>query len=248
MVTGLLFVAIAVLWVVYLAPWGSKRNRSWVNLDNDSLSSFNASVQLVRDCSAENVDSDYAVSSPLIRRAAKYDIRRARQVAAQRRRIGLLGNLLIFIATIILPFFTSLSHWLTLGGFLVLVAWLALSRYSVCAMDRVSKRILERVELIGEEPTIVIDEAELSAERDSAERSIRLRLEDTLDTLLAPIPVTPTTYVSKPLLPRSVRTVDLSAPMAPQRPVTSQRPEVQTIFTDEETEILDASLPKAVGE
>lgn len=248
MITGLIFAAIAILWAAYLVPRGTRRDRGWVKLDDDSMSNFNASIQLVRDCSSGDSESEYQVSTPLIRRAVKYEIRRGKQVAARRRRVGLIGNTLIFIATIVLPFFTSFSHWITLGGALVLIAWLALSRYSVCAMDRVSKRILARCELIGDEPTVVIEESELNRGRDSGERSIRIRLEETLDSLLAPIPVTPTTYVSKPLLPRSVRTVDLSAPMVEQKPVTSARPDVKTIFDDEETEILDNDLPRAVGE
>ena len=50
---------------------------------------------------------------------------------------------------------------------------------------------------------------------------------ESLGSLWDPIPVTPTTYVSRPLLPRSVRTIDLAAPVASSElgvPVTAERP------------------------
>ena len=76
------------------------------------------------------------------------------------------------------------------------------------------------------------------------ERSVEITgpVSDTLGSLWDPIPVTPTTYVSRPLLPRSVRTIDLSAPVASSelRPVIAERPAERV--SDED------GLPRAVGE
>lgn len=244
MMTGLLFGLIAVLWVAYLVPWGSRRDRGWVRLDEDSVLHFNNSMRLVRDCAAkQKADETYPVSTPLTRRAVRYEVWRAKRVAAKRRRLGLLLSFVFFVLASVLPFFTVLSHWFTLVGVGVIVGWLGLTRYSVKALDNVCKRALARAELVVDEPTIVVVAA-AEPEPDSNERLIELSLTDSIGSLLDPIPVTPTTYMSKPLLPRSVRTIDLSAPMVPQRPVTAEPP------AKDQPALIEVvkDLPRAVGE
>lgn len=244
MMTGLVFGLIAVLWVAYLVPWGSRRDRGWVRLDEDSVLHFNNSIRLVRDCAAnQKSEETYSVSTPLTRRAVRYEVWRAKRIAARRRRAGLLFSLIFLILAVVLPFVSALSHWFTLVGVGVFIGWIGLMRYSVKALDNVCKRALARAELVVEEPTIVFVAA-TEPEIEANERMIELSLTDTIGSLLEPIPVTPTTYMSKPLLPRSVRTIDLSAPMVPQRPVTAEPP------AKDQPALIEVvkDLPHAVGE
>ena len=77
-------------------------------------------------------------------------------------------------------------------------------------------------------------------EVDETERSVQIseQLTEQLVSLWDPIPITPTTYISRPLLPRSVRTIDLSAPVA-----SSELRLPVSIYADETED-----MPRAVGE
>ena len=76
----------------------------------------------------------------------------------------------------------------------------------------------------------------------------------TTGALWEPIPVTPATYVSQPLLPRTVRTIDLSAPVAASAPVvpTADNPAEavqEKDASDEHTaDIIAEFRPRAIGE
>ena len=118
-------------------------------------------------------------------------------------------------------------------------------------LDRMLEAEREELMFGDEEMTIVIgdpshtarDEAEPKTE---TERSIDLAgsIGESLGSLWDPIPVTPTTYVSRPLLPRSVRTIDLAAPVASSElrvPVTAEQPGADDGPVQDE-------LPRAVGE
>ncbi len=242
MLTGLIFGIIVILWVIYLVPLATFRDKdAWDRVDPATLATVGESMHVVRDCSAEIElsDSGAEISTPLQRRAARFQVRRANQIAQRRRRIAFLVNSIVLLATIIVPFFAPISHWLTFGGVLLFIAGLALSAYSVQTMRRASNRRLAEIAAASDEETQIIDVEEQTL--DSTERSIDLTDElENIESLLAPIPVTPSTYISKPLLPRSVRTIDLAAPLPPQRPVTADRPGQPAVE--------DHDLPKAVGE
>lgn len=241
MLTGLIFGIIVILWVIYLVPRSTLGGgRSSHRIDPDALGSVGESMQVVRDCriSDELPDSGFSVSTPLQRRAARFEIKRANQVAQQRRRIGFIANSLILLTTIILPFFFPISHWLTLGGVVLFAAGIALSAYSVKTMRKATKRQLDEIAGANDEHTLVIEVSEPAL--DSSERSINLTEQlENIDSLLAPLPVTPSTYISQPLLPRSVRTIDLSAPLPQQSPVTVEVPEPDHSAQER---------PRAVGE
>ena len=65
-------------------------------------------------------------------------------------------------------------------------------------------------------------------------------------SLWEPIPITAPTYMSRPLAPRTVRTIDLSAPVPSGSgvPVTADAPE----GADYRLEAEEPGRPRAVGE
>ena len=86
---------------------------------------------------------------------------------------------------------------------------------------------LADIELSDDEETISIALPDTSLGQDDllAEHELSIEISGPVPTmsLWDPIPVTPITYVSRPLTPRTVRTIDLTAPntAGPVAPVTA---------------------------
>ena len=252
MLTGVIFGAIVIAWIVYLVPYFLSRREDDSQIDQQSIDQFADSMHVVRRSGEITpgflVDSGAPVSTPLTRRAARHHLRQATRTAVRRRRRGLLVHLVLAVLGVVAPFVLPISHWWTALPVGLLVGWLILSRISVVTLDRMLRADRAEVAFGDEEPTVVIQVTnhEETVVLGETERSIELTgpIQDTLGSLWDPIPVTPTTYVSRPLLPRSVRTIDLSAPVASSElgvPVTAQRPPLA-----EQPEL--PNMPRAVGE
>lgn len=251
MLAGVIFGIIAIAWIAYLVPYFLARRAQDSTIDDAVIDQFAESMHLVRRSGESTpgflVDSGAEVSTPHTRRAARYNLRRASRIALRRRRRGLLVNLLLVAVGVAVPFFLPISHWWTAAPVGLLVGWLVLSRVSVHTVNRMLAADRAQATFGDEEPTIVIAEAideDTVSVVPETERSVEIAgpAHGSLGSLWDPIPVTPTTYVSRPLLPRSVRTIDLSAPVSASElrlPVTAERPVEQTIR--------DAELPPAVG-
>lgn len=148
-----------------------------------------------------------------------------------------------------LPFVLPISHWWTALPVGMLFGWVLLSRLSVVTLNRMLDDERAEIGSGDEEPTIVIGETEqqeTTVVSTKTERSVEIAgpVGETLGSLWDPIPVTPTTYVSRPLLPRSVRTIDLSAPVASAEmrvPVTAEA-------AGPDERVQRPGLPRAVGE
>lgn len=233
MLTGIVFGIIVIMWIAYLVPWMLSQRVPDISADPAVLKNFVKSMTIVRkgdEASADFlVDSGADISTPLMRRAARYHVDRAVKTAIKRRRQGLFIHLILLVVGIVVPFVTSLSHlWTILPG-CMLVLWMVLSRISVVTMRQMVKRRYREIAQIDDEMTVVIQtDKDQPSDIAETERNIEItdQLVDTLGSLWEPIPVTPTTYLSRPLLPRSVRTIDLSAPVASSElhvPVTVER-------------------------
>lgn len=247
---GVIFGVIVIAWIAFLVPDLLSRKGDPGLLDQQTIDQFAESMQVVRrsDQAAPGflTDSGARVSTPLTRRAAKRDLRAAAKVSVRRRRVGLLAHLVLLVVGVVVPFIAPISHWWTALPGAMLVGWLAISRYSVVSVQRMLDERRREIDFAGDEDTIVItaDAPQESVQfATETERSIEITgpIGETLGSLWDPIPVTPTTYVSRPLLPRSVRTIDLAAPVASNElrvPVTADQPAL----------IADDELPRAVGE
>ena len=268
--TGLIWLAIVAGWLVYLVP------RFLLHKDVDASPKLAAArdalaapMHLVRrgsnDDFAELTDPELEISTPLQRESVAFQAHRAAVIATKRRRSGLLGSLAVVIAGVALAVFTSAPWWLSLVGVGVLVVFVVLSRISVHTVNAMIDEKLADADQDWAEETITVCEVDLTHVHDeNTEISIRLNLPvaATIGDLWEPIAVTPPTYVSKPLVPRSVRTIDLSGTLdpvsQPKLPVTAEHPQGEGVAGQQAAQVNESvehddhgdegELPRAVGE
>ncbi len=239
--TGLIFTAIAIAWLAYLVPHFVRRRDDESVADVDPADRFADSMRIIRNGTAPLLDQDleriptYEVSTPSTRRAAIRDLHRQEMVAAARRRRVLLV-LLAALSLVVGLCAVGITPWWALGipGGL-LVAFVVGARVSGGG-DRGSPRPTSRQRRTGSnEATSFLRRADL-AKRAPATAATTAETRTGADAgraggaLWDPVPITKPTYVSKPLAPRTVRTIDLSGPAVaptarPQVPVTADPPE-----------------------
>lgn len=250
---GLIFGAVAACWLIYLVPMLLSRRDHGITDEIEPGEPFSASVTIVRrGTPLDTAENGIAVvSTPFNRRAALRELADLDRSAARRRRAVVLLLLLIASATTVLAGF-SLVPWWTLavpGG--LLAAFLVVARFSVARMRR---KLDARARVIRggdvDEETVAIELWEAS-EEDEAAHSVELSgpIEVT-GSLWDPIPITTPTYVSRPLAPRTVRTIDLSAPIASGSsvPVTADAPDERLDSDQSSASAADAPRPWAAGE
>lgn len=222
--TGLIFGVIAAAWLIYLVPLFLNRRDNGLLDEVEPGEPFTATVTIVRRgetlASAENGAA--IVSTPLNRRAALRELADLDREAARRRR-RVLGFLVL--VTMIVSVFAGLglvAWWNAAvpGG--LIVAFLAVARFSVRAMRRnldARARDIRGRDATEETVAIPVIDDELAVHEQTVELQAPVEV---TGSLWDPIPITTPTYVQKPLAPRTVRTIDLTAPIpAVTMPVTA---------------------------
>jgi len=236
--TGVIFGAIAIAWLAYLVPhFVRKRDDEAVVDADDPAERFAQSMRVVQHGTAPLLDQDlseigtYEVSTPLTRRAAVADLRRLDTVAALRRRRVLLGLLAALSLVVGLAGAQLIPWWTTAipGGLLAL--FFGVSRFSVIAMRRSLDARYADIMRGGDEVTVFINRAKIKKDTKAADKAVEeapaeSEAKPVAGALWDPVPITVPTYVSKPLAPRTVRTIDLSGPAVTstatiQHPVTA---------------------------
>jgi hypothetical protein len=215
--TGLIFAGIAIAWLAYLVPHFVRRRDGEPDVDDDAVDPFSESVRILRHGTAPLLDQDLAelrefeVSTPVTRRAAIADLRRLERVAASRRRRVLSALFAILCAVISVCSMSWLPWWtVAVPGGLVLL-FVVVSRFSVRAMRRDLDARYVAIARGSDEQTVLISRKDAVAEAKGKVKA-RSKDSDARPGLWDPLPITVPTYVSKPLAPRTVRTIDLSAP------------------------------------
>jgi hypothetical protein len=214
--TGVIFAAIALAWLAYLVPHFVRRRDDDEELDvSDPADRFSDSMRIVRHGTAPLLDHDleeiapFEVSTPQTRRAAIKDLRRLEQLAATRRSRVLLSLLAVlsgvvgFCAVHLVPWWSTAIP----GGLLVI--FVVVARISVWMMRRNLDARYREINDGSAESTIFLSRKDFPAE---ARRPKAKSESSNPGALWDPIPITMPTYVSKPLAPRTVRTIDLSGP------------------------------------
>jgi hypothetical protein len=231
--TGIIFAAIAIAWLAYLVPHFVRRpENELVEEPVGPAEQFADSMRIVRRGRAPLLNQDlteiaaYEVSTPMTRRAAVNDLRRLEQLAASRRRRVLLVLVGVLSVTVVLAV-TGLAPWWLLavpGG--LLAAFVTLARFSVRAMRRDLDARYREIRQGGEESTVLIRRREAAPASPAVAAPAALKA--TTGAFWDSVPITQPTYVSKPLAPRTVRTIDLSGAAvmasAPTGPVTADAP------------------------
>lgn len=219
--TGVIFGVIAAAWLVYLVPYYLRRRGDASADEVDPAAPFSATVTIVRrgHSLAEADEGTAVVSTPLTRRAALYELAQTERRAAARRRRVLLVLVVALLAVSVPAALGYLLWWAPIIPAGLLGLFVVVARFSVRAMRRDLDERARRLHYCGDEQTVAI--AVLSERDAPAEASVELTAPvNRPGSLWDPIPITAPTYVSKPLAPRTVRTIDLSAPV----PVTSALP------------------------
>lgn len=223
--TGLIFAAIAAAWLAYLIPTYLRRRSPAIEAP-EITERFADSMRIIRSGAAPLVDVDGSeiaaveVSTPLTRRAAITELCRLERNAAARRRRVLVFLAMALTAVIGVCAFELISWvWVAIPGG-VLLGFFVIARFSVRAMRRHLDDRFERVNAGGDEQTILMRHADLEAamprrSRRTSQQSLALPVapeRSSTQVLWDPLPIALPTYVSKPLAPRTVRTIDLSGP------------------------------------
>jgi hypothetical protein len=221
--TGLIFGAIAAAWLIYLVPYFLRHRGEEILDDVDPAIPFTATVTIVRsgDSLAQADPGAADISTPLTRRAKLRELRMLDIQAAQRRLRVLIFLLAAQVIVAGLAAFGVGAWWGALVPLGLIVAFLVVARFSVRVMRADLDRRAAAIRVGAVEETVALSLTDLDAA--AHEHSIELSLPiQPVGSLWDPIPITRPTYVSTPLAPRTVRTIDLSAPIvAPSVPVTA---------------------------
>jgi hypothetical protein len=239
--TGVIFAAIAIAWLAYLVPhFVRRRDDDELLQESDPAHRFSDSMRIVRHGTAPLLDQDleeiasFEVSTPQTRRAALNDLRRREHFAAARRRRVLLV-LMVALSAVIGLCATHLIPWWSAaipGGLLLI--FVVVARISVRVMLRGLDARYREIRQGNNESTIFLsrkDFAKLGAAAHPASGAADVAAKPGI--LWDPIPITVPTYVSKPLAPRTVRTIDLSGPGASssardEGPITADAPDSES--------------------
>ena len=231
----MIFAAIAVAWLAYLVPHLVRRRDDEELDDSDPADRFSESMRIVWHGTAPLLDHDleeiapFEVSTPQTRRAAINDLRRLEGLASARRRRVLLGLMAVLSGVIGLCGAHLIPWWtIAIPGGLLLI-FVVVARISVRLMrTRLDMRYGE-IHHGNNESTIFLSRKDFPTSAADAHRaSVKTDVASTPGALWEPVPITMPTYVSKPLAPRTVRTIDLSGPGASsprhEGPVTADAP------------------------
>jgi hypothetical protein len=218
--TGVIFAVIAALWLVYLVPY-FLHQRGRGPEDEVDIPFTPGAVTIVRSGTdlAHAEEGVVEVSTPLTRRAGLRELKLRDELAAQRRRRVLIFLLVVQLVVAVLAGFGIGAWWGAAIPAGLLAGFLVVARFSVRAMraDLARRAELLRDGVDEETVAIALDEVAVAAHEHSVELSVPL---GGIGSLWEPIPITRPTYVSAPLAPRTVRTIDLAAPVAgPREPV-----------------------------
>ena len=250
-------IVISVLVLAVLAfglPWLSVHKDDLDAIDGDPAERFSGSMRILRENTAADYDDEppVEVSTPLTRRAELTELRlRARAAAMRRRRmVTMLGSMTLLC--LVLSVFNVVPGWAVAIPVVALGAFLVSARVGVKKMHRRldEKAAQVKAGYVDSEATSTMKAVE---EETSHEFSVDLTAPEKTGPLWDPIPVITPTYVSKPLVPRTVRTIDLSAPVTntviiptAERPATSPKPR-RAAPADWDMEE-ESHWPRAVGQ
>jgi hypothetical protein len=231
--TGLIFVALIVAWLIYLVPRHLARRTPAAPPELVLPAPTELTVTLHHGAPAEAaqdenegptadewLDSlfDLPVSTELTRRAQRHALARLARRADAARRHSLMAGLAAQVVALTL-WLAGLTSWITpVATVGVLLVGLGLLRWSTVRGRRKLEALARAIDQCQDETTVdIYIETSLSVEverEDSVDLSQAVAQPEL--SLWDPLPVPAATYVSRPMAPRTIRTIDLAAPPAVQ--------------------------------
>lgn len=257
MLAGILIVIVVVAGLAFALPWVSAQRAPEAELEGDPTERFSNSVRILgRDADDQPEGDPSTVSTPLTRRAGLTELQMISRQAARRRMVVVCALVLTTLTLTILAAIGAVAWWTAAVPAALLVAFFAVARFSVVSMHRSldARAVALEAGFDETEDTEVIDLTDHEA-TENVEISVDLTVPPNMGALWDPIPVAPATYVSQPLLPRTVRTIDLSAPVVPSADIvpTADKPEhpaeeSEDAAEDEQGSAIAQFRPRAIGE
>lgn len=251
MLAGIVISVVVVAGLAVAIPWLVSHRDSPDVVDGDPTERFSDSMRIIRrevEDYAQELDGA-EVSTPLIRRAELAQLRLLARSAARRRARTALILVVATLVSVGVAAFGFIPWWGIAAPAVLLVAFLVASPFMVRAMNaRFDARMQRLDEGYSEDEmteTIHLD----SVPENSGSVRIDLSAPEHTGDLWDAAPVTTPTYVSKPLVARTVRTIDLSQPVVAQEPVvpTADHPSQDVEELElEETEVVERL--RVVGE
>jgi len=175
-------------------------------------------MRIVRHGTAPLLDHDldeiapFEVSTPQTRHAAINNLRRLERLAASRRSrvllwlLAMLSGVIGFCAVHLTPWWSTAIP----GGLLAI--FVVVARFSVWIMRRNLDARYREIHHGSNESTIFLSRRDFLKGGTDAHHPGGKAEVSKPGAFWDPIPITMPTYVSKPLAPRTVRTIDLSSP------------------------------------
>lgn len=224
--SGVIFVALALAWAVYLIPKALQQHDELAR--TRSVESFSSRLRVLgaRGRAGDDVvvEEDVAVTAvaetvvrvPALTRAA------ARRAAARRRRVLAVLTVLL-VATVVLAGFSVVGWWAVAIPAAMIVLFLLVARLSVrrqqarfAAPAVTASRAAAPVEAVEDDDSEDSEDTVGVARADLAAAGLGEQPLADEGSLWDPLPVTLPTYVTKPAARRTVRTIELT-----RREVTS---------------------------
>lgn len=234
-------------------PWLVHHRDDEDVLDSDPTQRFSDTMRILRrDVVDYAKETDTEVSTPLTRRAEMKELRLLAISAATRRRRVMTALVAATLLGIGLWAFSVVPWWVPVIPASGLVTFMILARVGVAMMyrrfDARAAKLKDGFDEAEETTVLKLDEGE-----PSTEMSIDLSAPEATGGLWGAVPVV-STYVSQPLVPRTVRTIDLSAPVVGEQVVpTAEHPDAAVGEQDGQAEGDGSdgqivSFPKVAGE
>ena len=242
MLAGLLIAALLVAGMAFAVPWISEQRPSPDDLADEPTERFSESMRIL-DHDGRDHDDPAAVSTPPTRAAEFRALRLTARQAAARRRTVLLVLLAAAVISGVLGGASLIAWWSFLVPTALAVGFIGVARVTVVRMHRTLDARAAELDagFADHEDTEVIEVVD--EETQSTEFSVDLSAPTDLGAFWDPVPVTAPTYVQQPLTPRTVRTIDLSAPVAPERPLVPTADHPDEVLAED-----SVALPRAIGE
>lgn len=223
MLAGIVISVVVVAGLAVAVPWLVSQRDALDMVDGEPQERFSPSMRIVhRDVEdfAESLEGP-EVSTPLTRAAELIELQLlSRQAAGRRARTAAtLAVLTVVMAGV--AAWTDMPWSWVLVPLALLLAFLVASPLMVRAMNRRfdvrAAHVREGFDDAEHTQLIELDAVNADLADDAAEESAAITVDlsgpEHSGSLWDAVPVTTPTYVSKPLVPRSVRTIDLSSPV-----------------------------------
>ncbi len=214
--TGVIFGVIAAAWLIYLVPYFLHQRGLPDEDEEEEVLASPDSVTIVRPGDDLAVaDDGVEVSTPLTRKAKLTELAAIERQAAKRRRRVLIVLFAMQVVAIGVVAFGFGVWWDAFIPTALIAAFLVIARVSVRTLRADLRQRAERIEASSDEETVVI---KLTSEDVAGhEQSVEVTEPvGNVGSLWDPIPITRPTYMSVPIAPRTVRTIDLTPPETPR--------------------------------